>query len=217
MSNGFFFFFLRKISPKLTSAASPLFLLRKTGPELISVPIFLCFICGKHGLSSSAMSPPGIRTPEPRATEAEYANLTAVPPGWLPDCIFLNGCSNTSHPTRCSFSVNLTFPPLRSGAYEPFSWMGVFQTIEYNGSDVMWFLGPETQFSSCFLSLHTQPACCEETRPHGDSICRHQQPQLRSQLPANTNCDRGVRGPWRQLQPQHCPPAAEWEPPSTGT
>ena len=43
----FFFFFLRKISPELTSAANPpLFLLRKTGPELTSVPIFLHFICG---------------------------------------------------------------------------------------------------------------------------------------------------------------------------
>src|SRR3712207_299831 len=39
------FFFLRKISPELTTASPP-FLLRKTGPELTSVPIFLYFICG---------------------------------------------------------------------------------------------------------------------------------------------------------------------------
>ena len=41
------FFFLRKISPELTSAAnSPLFLLRKIVPELTPVPIFLYFIRG---------------------------------------------------------------------------------------------------------------------------------------------------------------------------
>ena len=31
------------------------FLVRKTGPELASVPIFLCFVCGippQHGLTS---------------------------------------------------------------------------------------------------------------------------------------------------------------------
>ena len=38
-------FFLRKISPELTTANPPL-LLRKTGPELTSMPIFLYFICG---------------------------------------------------------------------------------------------------------------------------------------------------------------------------
>ena len=43
----FTIFFLRKISPELTSAANPpLFLLRKTGPELTSVPILLYFMCG---------------------------------------------------------------------------------------------------------------------------------------------------------------------------
>ena len=46
MSTLIFFFFLRKISPDLTSAANPLlFLLRKVGPELTSMPIFLYFIC----------------------------------------------------------------------------------------------------------------------------------------------------------------------------
>ena len=44
----FIYLFFRKINPELTSAAdSPLlFLLRKTGHELTSVPIFLYFICG---------------------------------------------------------------------------------------------------------------------------------------------------------------------------
>uniref|UniRef100_A0A9L0RWW9 tRNA methyltransferase 11 homolog n=1 Tax=Equus caballus TaxID=9796 RepID=A0A9L0RWW9_HORSE len=37
----------KKITPELTSAASPpLFLLRKTGPALTSTSIFLYFICG---------------------------------------------------------------------------------------------------------------------------------------------------------------------------
>ena len=39
-------FFLRKISPELTSTANPPHLLRKIVPELTSVPIFLYFICG---------------------------------------------------------------------------------------------------------------------------------------------------------------------------
>uniref|UniRef100_A0A9L0T1V9 Cysteine rich hydrophobic domain 2 n=2 Tax=Equus TaxID=9789 RepID=A0A9L0T1V9_HORSE len=34
----------KRISPKLTSANPPLFLLRKTGPELTSMPIFLYFM-----------------------------------------------------------------------------------------------------------------------------------------------------------------------------
>ena len=42
-----YFFISRKISPEPTSAANPpLFLLRKTCPELTSVPILLCFLCG---------------------------------------------------------------------------------------------------------------------------------------------------------------------------
>ena len=44
--------------------------LRKTSPELTSVPIFLYFLCrtpAQHGLISSAMSAPGIRAGEPRA------------------------------------------------------------------------------------------------------------------------------------------------------
>ena len=40
------FLFLRKISTELTSAANPPLLLRKTGSELTSVPIFLYFIPG---------------------------------------------------------------------------------------------------------------------------------------------------------------------------
>ena len=41
----FFLFFFEEISPELTFPESLLFLLRKPGPELTSVPIFLYFIC----------------------------------------------------------------------------------------------------------------------------------------------------------------------------
>ena len=64
-----FIYFFRKISPALISS----FLLRKTGPELTSVPIFLYFICGTPTtaslLPSGAMSAPRIQTSEPRAAE----------------------------------------------------------------------------------------------------------------------------------------------------
>ena len=44
---GFFLFFSRNISSELTSTTNPpLFLLRTTGLEWTSVPIFLYFICG---------------------------------------------------------------------------------------------------------------------------------------------------------------------------
>ena len=76
-----FFFFLRKISPELTTA-SPLLFLRKTGPELTSIPIFLYIRCGTPTtawlLPSGTMSTPRIRAGEPWATEAERANLTAA-------------------------------------------------------------------------------------------------------------------------------------------
>ncbi len=35
----------------------------------------------QHGMPSTAMSTPGIRTSEPPAAEVERAHLTAVPPG----------------------------------------------------------------------------------------------------------------------------------------
>ena len=45
----------------------------------------------QHGLPSSAMSAPGIRTGEPQTAEAEDANLTAVPLGWPPDhCLYVD-------------------------------------------------------------------------------------------------------------------------------
>ena len=40
------------------------------------------------------MSAPRIRTSEPQATEAEHANLTAVPPGWPPNKGILFFCQS---------------------------------------------------------------------------------------------------------------------------
>ena len=57
----FYFIFVRKVSPVLTSANPHHFLLRKTGPGLTSVPIFLHFIqdtitvLGEEGESPSAL------------------------------------------------------------------------------------------------------------------------------------------------------------------
>ena len=63
------------------------FLLRKTGPGLRSVPIFLCFICGMPTTAwldkrCVCRSAPRIWIGKPRATESERANLTAAPLGW---------------------------------------------------------------------------------------------------------------------------------------
>ena len=66
-----------------------IYFLRKPGPELTSVPIFLYFI---HGTPTTAWhakqchAAPGIWTCEPQAAEAECAHLTAAPPGWPLDC-----------------------------------------------------------------------------------------------------------------------------------
>ena len=61
--------------------------LRKIGPELTSVAIFLYFICGmlpQHGLISGARSTPRIWTGEPWAAKVEHENLTTIPPGGHP-------------------------------------------------------------------------------------------------------------------------------------
>ena len=48
----FLVFFLRKISPELTSAANPpLFAEEDSGPELTFTPIFLYFICGTPAIA----------------------------------------------------------------------------------------------------------------------------------------------------------------------
>ena len=76
-------FFLRKISPELTAANPPLFA-EEDWPWANIVPIFLYFICGcppEHGVPSSAVSAPGMRTCEPQAAEVEHSHLAAAPPG----------------------------------------------------------------------------------------------------------------------------------------
>ena len=79
-SQTFFCFVLRKHLPPML-----LFLLRKTGPELTSVPIFLYFFniwdsCHSMACQVVCRSSPEIQTSEPWATESECANLTTGPP-----------------------------------------------------------------------------------------------------------------------------------------
>ena len=78
----FFFFVLRKISPELTSATNP--------HQCPSSSTLYVGCLPQHGLTSGAMSAPGIRTSEPCATKVESAHLTAAPPGWPPDSFVLD-------------------------------------------------------------------------------------------------------------------------------
>ena len=62
-------------------------MVRKIGPELTSVPIFLFFACGmltQCGLMTSAKFVPRIWTGEPWAAKMECANLTTMPPELAP-------------------------------------------------------------------------------------------------------------------------------------
>ena len=77
-------FFLRKISPELTSAANPPLFAEEDWPWANIQPIFLYLNVErlpKRDLPSGAMSLPRIRTGEPQAAKAEGVHLTAVPPG----------------------------------------------------------------------------------------------------------------------------------------
>ena len=85
------FFFFRKISPELTAANPPL-LLRKPGPELISMPVFLYFIYETPAtawLAKQCHVCTRDPNPEPRATEAERVSLTTAPPGLTPGGFFI--------------------------------------------------------------------------------------------------------------------------------
>ena len=71
----YLFIYLRKVSPELTSAANPpLFLLKKSGPELTSMPIFLYFI---SGMPATTWLPKWCVGPHP---ESEPVN--PGPPKW---------------------------------------------------------------------------------------------------------------------------------------
>ena len=65
--------------------------LRRIGPELTSVLIFLYFLCGtlpRHGLMSSVVGP----LPDPNlqtwAMEAKHQDVTVMPPGWPQTYVF---------------------------------------------------------------------------------------------------------------------------------
>ena len=88
----FAFFFLRKISPELTTASPPLFA-EEAWPWANIVPIFLYFICGTPTTAWCAKQC-HVRTRDlnrrnPGHREGEHANLTAVPPGLPPHLHFL--------------------------------------------------------------------------------------------------------------------------------
>ena len=58
--------------------------MRKIGPELTSVPIFLYFVSGmppQHGLMSGVYVLTQIGTHEPQAAEVDLVNVTTMPPG----------------------------------------------------------------------------------------------------------------------------------------
>ena len=113
-----------------------LFLLRKTGPDLTSVPIFLYFICGmppQHGLTSGVT--PRIQTSKPGATKAQYANSTAAPPdlpcqqtpfeGLLCDRYFLSVEDTpvlSQRSAKCYFYFLVTILPHKGGIASTFSW-----------------------------------------------------------------------------------------------
>ena len=81
--------------------------MRKTGPELTSVPMFLYFVCGmppQHGLMSGARS--GIRTSEPWTAEAEGANLATTPPGQPPVFYFFPYLSEVWIPEKYFFPIS---------------------------------------------------------------------------------------------------------------
>ena len=86
----YYFSFLRKISPKQTSASNSLLFAEEQQtpafPELTWMPNFLYFICRRPATAWLAKRF-HVHTcdPNPRtwATKAECANLTAAPPGWL--------------------------------------------------------------------------------------------------------------------------------------
>ena len=65
-------------------------MLRKTGTELTSMPIFFYFLCGMPTTAwlspSGAMFAPRIRTGEARAAKVEGGHLTAEPPGGPKPC-----------------------------------------------------------------------------------------------------------------------------------
>ena len=89
----------------------------------------------QHGLTTGAMSAPGIRTSEPRAAEVECSHLTAAPPGWsLIYCLNTGICGSTGLGLKGSKSLGtysgnkcLRVNPLESGASSQINFH-----VEYN-------------------------------------------------------------------------------------
>ena len=71
---------LVKQNPPSSSSSS--FLLRKISPELTSVPVFLCFVCGMPATAWLLQSGVGLRPgTEPRLLKQSLLNLTIRPQG----------------------------------------------------------------------------------------------------------------------------------------
>ena len=93
------FFFPRKISPELTSAANHLSAEEDWPWASACAHLPLLYMWDAYHSKAwwvMCRSTPGIQTGEPQATEPEHANPTAMPPGRPPD-IFLNNNSNRSN------------------------------------------------------------------------------------------------------------------------
>ena len=97
------FFFLRKISPKLTSATNPPRFAEEDWPWAnihAHLPLlYMWDACHSMAWWAVRRSAPGIQTSEPQAAEAENTNLTTTPPAGLWKNIQSRG--NTSNKDLC--------------------------------------------------------------------------------------------------------------------
>ena len=129
------FFFLRKISPELTSAANPLVCAEEDWPWAnirVHLPLLSMWdACHSMVCQAVRRFAPRIPTGEPWAARAERANLTAAPPDQPPQPqIFKNLI-----PLYCklfhSFNMRMHSKSLRTSYFQGSSWQ-IIITAEYN-------------------------------------------------------------------------------------
>ena len=106
MWNFNFLFLIKKIGPELTPVAKlPIFALGKVALEIISVPIFLYFVCGmlsQLGFMSSLGPWLESEPVNPRPLKQSTLNLTTVPLGWPLQFLFF-----TFHCDMWTFHISL--------------------------------------------------------------------------------------------------------------
>ena len=89
LCHGFYFYYFKRYS------LCDFFFLRKISPELMSMPVFLYFICGTPATATAMVwqvvrrSAPRIRTSEPKAAEAE---LNCCATRWALACVIFHCC-----------------------------------------------------------------------------------------------------------------------------